>query len=310
MPTVKLAIPYKSQWDPDAKDHNSDCGPTCLSMILGGLGDNISPDLLYRYIGAREVSQYTSFGDLAKAAKARGLDMLRRNFLPASALDELKKTINAGQPFIALVKYAFWEATTKNKFKGSHFAVVTGYDDTHIYVHDPLFRGDRRDVGRYFAHLYTTFTDAWAGFAPGENPNYATLIASRSVPFEVTAEPVQPTRPVVIDDSLRRRIRAKAAYDGLPDPNFGDQTLVAALLAGLNNWGTTWDTYNVRRGDNLSKIALIFYGDRNKWKPIIYFNDIANPNIIFPGTTLLIPKPDFDVNNDAHVPLPGFGGPT
>jgi hypothetical protein len=29
-----------------------------------------------------------------------------------------------------------------------------------------------------------------------------------------------------------------------------------------------------------------------------------------PGTTLLIPKPDFNPATDAHVPLPGFGGPT
>ena len=73
MPTVKLNIPYRSQWDPDAKDHFADCGPTSLCMMLNALGDPINPDQMYQYIGERGASEYTSFSDLMRAGQiARG----------------------------------------------------------------------------------------------------------------------------------------------------------------------------------------------------------------------------------------------
>ena len=64
MTTVKLNISYRSQWDPDAKDHFSDCGPTSLAMILNARGDPITPDEVYKFIGDRGAGQYTSFTDL------------------------------------------------------------------------------------------------------------------------------------------------------------------------------------------------------------------------------------------------------
>lgn len=312
MPSVKLAVPYRSQWDADAKDHSADCGPTSLAMLLNALGDPINPDQLYRYIGERGVSQYTSFTDLTNAAKARNLVMARKNFLPASALNDLKAALNGGRPFIALVNYAFWDPIVRNGFRGAHFVLVTGYDDDLVFIHDPLFKGDRREQGKYCAYTYEQFTDAWGGFAPGQNPNYAALISEKTVPFLEEAAPVQPqpAAPVQLDDTLRRRLRAKAAYDGQPDPNLDDPALVQQLAAGLGNFGAVWDSHTVRRGDSLSKIATIFYGDRNKWPVIVYFNDIAHPSVIEPGDTYLIPRSDFAPIDDATVPLPGHGGPT
>ena len=71
MSLIKLAVPYKSQWDPDAKDHHADCGPTSLSMLLAALGDAISPDQLYRYIGERGVK--LSGGQQQRLAIARAI---------------------------------------------------------------------------------------------------------------------------------------------------------------------------------------------------------------------------------------------
>jgi hypothetical protein len=316
MPSVKLAIPYKSQWDPDAKDHHADCGPTSLSMLLAALGDAVSPDQLYRHIGERGVSQYTSFTDLINAAKARNLPMTRKNFMPATAFDELKKTLDSAMPFVALVNYAFWDPIVKNGFRGSHFVLVVGYDDQKVYIHDPLFKGSRRDQGQYCAYTHDQFLDAWGGFAPGQNPNYAALISGKQVSFfegaaaaPAARQPAQPAAPQ-IDETMRRRIRAREAYDGFPDPNLADPAIAQNLMARIGNFGATWDVYTVRRGDSLSKIATIFYGDREKWPVIVYFNNIANPSRVQPGDTCLIPRPELTPGTDAHVPLPGFGGPT
>ena len=47
--------------------------------------------------------------------------------------------------------------------------------------------------------------------------------------------------------------------------------------------------YTVRKGDTLSHIALRYYGNANKWKPIQTANAIKNPNLILVGQKLIIP---------------------
>jgi hypothetical protein len=315
MPSVKLDIPYHSQWDPDAGSHFSDCGPTSLAMLLGALGQYTSPDNLYRYIGQRGASEYTSFTDLVTAAKALGLPMTRKNFLSATAIQDLKTALAAGTPFIALINYAFWDPIVHNNFRGSHFVLVTGFDDTTIYIHDPLFRGARRDQGKFCPYTYDQFMSGWNGFVPGQNPNCAALVSGKTVPFLGAAPvsvPVPPAAPaqIVIDDMMVRRLRAKAAYDGQPDPNLDDPVLAQALAAALGNWGAAADSYTVRRGDSLTTIATMFYGDREKWKVIVYFNNIAHPSLLAPGDVYLLPRPELTPAADAKVPLPGHGGPT
>lgn len=50
-------------------------------------------------------------------------------------------------------------------------------------------------------------------------------------------------------------------------------------------------TYVVKSGDSLSKIAKHFYGDASKWKKIHAANadKIPNPDLIHPGLQLTIP---------------------
>jgi nucleoid-associated protein YgaU len=52
------------------------------------------------------------------------------------------------------------------------------------------------------------------------------------------------------------------------------------------------DTYTVVRGDSLSKIAKRLYGNGNQWKRIYEANrdKIENPDLIYPGQVLRIPR--------------------
>jgi nucleoid-associated protein YgaU len=54
---------------------------------------------------------------------------------------------------------------------------------------------------------------------------------------------------------------------------------------------TGGQTYTVKSGDSLSKIAKRFYGDADKWKKIHAANSdkIPNPDLIHPGLQLTIP---------------------
>jgi nucleoid-associated protein YgaU len=51
-------------------------------------------------------------------------------------------------------------------------------------------------------------------------------------------------------------------------------------------------SYTVKAGDSLSKIAKHFYGDAGKWKRIHAANadKIPNPDLIHPGLQLTIPE--------------------
>lgn len=51
----------------------------------------------------------------------------------------------------------------------------------------------------------------------------------------------------------------------------------------------TVDTYVVKKGDSLWKIAENIYGDGFKWTVIANANKISNPSLIFEGNNLVIP---------------------
>jgi nucleoid-associated protein YgaU len=53
-----------------------------------------------------------------------------------------------------------------------------------------------------------------------------------------------------------------------------------------------FDTYTVKSGDSLSKIAKNFYGDAQQWHKIHQANMdiIKDPNMIHPGQQLKMPK--------------------
>lgn len=303
MTEKKLQIPYRSQWDSDAKDHSSDCGPTSVAMLLNGKGVAITPDELYTYIGVRP--KFTYIPDLKNAAWGAGqLTLTYKRYANANqALQGLRDNIDNGRAFIALVKYKPWVKLTGNQFEYGHFLVVSGYDDNHVFVHDPLFGlWAQRSRGEYFRFSNKQFLDGWGGFHYTENENFGCLIPDYSYPFagEVAEEETTPAavkkeaeealNTLAVDGELRRRILSLAAYEGEAAPNLGDGATAVHWLNRLGDWGKKVEVHTVVHGNTYSGIARRYYGDSLRWRAIQVYNNQSDAQL-YVGQRLEIPLP-------------------
>lgn len=311
---VKLTVPYRSQWAADADDHSADCGPTCVAMILNFFDVDITPDGVYDYIPHKEKHEFTNFSELINAGAAKNVSLTRQKYDDQSAaLSNLRANIDAGNPIIALISYKHWKEATGNHFDGGHFVVVTGYDDEHIYFHDPLF-GLWVKPGEKGAHLgfsNADFTAGWGGFPVHENPNWACAVAGQVAtapaapepqpepvptppPQTPTPPPATPT-PVAPDladgkmDDVNRRIRALAAYRWAVPPDFENRDDLQLWLDHLGDWGLEYDEYVVQGGDTLAALAARFYGQQHRWHAIQIYNDLGREGLWL-GETLFIPR--------------------
>ena len=303
MTEKKLQIPYRSQWDKDAKDHSSDCGPTSVAMLLNGKRVAITPDELYTYIGDRP--KFTYIPDLKNAAWGAGqLTLTYKRYTNANqALQGLRDNINNGHAFIALVKYKPWVKLTGNPFEYGHFLVVTGYDDTHVYVHDPLFGlWAQRAKGEYFRFSNKQFLEGWGGFHYTENENFGCLIPDYSYPFlgeveeaetifvEVKKEREEALNVIAVDGELRRRILSLAAYEGVAAPDLSDGETAVHWLNRLGDWGKQVEIHTVVHGNTYSGIAYRYYNDSLRWRAIQVYNHQPDARL-FVGQRLEIPLP-------------------
>jgi nucleoid-associated protein YgaU len=75
--------------------------------------------------------------------------------------------------------------------------------------------------------------------------------------------------------------KTKKAIATVPDGSGGTATVEVS-----------YTEYTVRRGDSLSLIARAKYGDAMRWPTIYEANrdQIKDPNLIYPGQVLRIPK--------------------
>lgn len=70
--------------------------------------------------------------------------------------------------------------------------------------------------------------------------------------------------------------------------DFSQQTSSTHTMRGEEK--VTSDTYTVQTGDNLWNIAVRAYGDGYRWVDLAKVNNLPNPDIIFPNTSLKIPR--------------------
>ena len=68
------------------------------------------------------------------------------------------------------------------------------------------------------------------------------------------------------------------------------RSVSAATSRAVSVQPATPDTYTVVKGDTLRHIARAMYGDHKEYTKLATANSIKNPDLIFPGTVLTIPR--------------------
>ncbi|GEM_PF-1417707 len=170
-----LRVPYKSQWDEDARKTANDCGPASIAMILAYYGQNFSTDQIFEKTGAGQ--GLITFNQLKQAIEACGFEYVRKD---NQTSDSIKQYIDQDVPVIALVKYGSLGSTVQDKnFKGGHFFTVVGYRDDGYFVNDPNFKGDLRDHGDHHFYPKSDFERAWSDATKDGNPKNSLIIIPR-----------------------------------------------------------------------------------------------------------------------------------
>lgn len=318
--STKLNVPYRSQWDlHEANDKDADCGPTCLAMILNFRGVAITPNRVYAFIDEKkEKKQFTFFWELEEAARRNGVEMTRRSYQDYGrdiAFRNLRANLDAGNPGIALVTYLPWKTALGNNYTRGQFVVVTGYDEGHIYMHDPLFGLNQIDKATHYRMPIDLFDAGWGATAStNSNLNYGnnyTISYSGGVvdvdlgpvpqphptppPPVVTPTPPPPPQPTppsgqfkVMDD-VNRRIRALAAYRWAEPPDFNNADAVKLWRDNLSDFGLEYEEHVVQSGDTLSGLAARFYGQAHRWPAIKVYTQLPRDGLWL-GDLVLIPR--------------------
>lgn len=276
-----LKVVYVSQKDRATAGYSiNDCGPACISMMAKTIGVDVSPDQVYRD------AKITTRGPLAVntikyAGNLYNLNLGRHDNSNGMGLTRLKEFLDGGRPALVLVSYfpVMRAGLNESSINGGHFVVAVGYDDNYIHLHDPYWDGTG---GAFRKWPIPVWNEAWYQY----NTQYQRICL---VPNSRIAEPKDPPYPVPAD--IRRRMRAKAMWEGQPTPVPASEADYNDMLAWLGDWGTQTADYVVESGDTLGAVSEHFYGGADYYMAIAAFNDLANPNQIEVGQKLRIPLP-------------------
>ena len=260
-----LNVPYKCQNDADANLKRTDCGPACIAMILGGLGQTVTTNAVVAASGMQGDSGLMQ-SQVVNAAKAFNLNM---TWQAGYALDDLKRFVDNGQPPIALIKYANIPDRVDTRSTGGHYVVVIGYDEAtqRVFINDPdYFPGT--NGGFQKAYDFTTWLSAWGGFGVGENLNFCLIVPepAQAVKGEDIVKP-QPSGTetavwVIAPAGLLFRSAPSASAGALGGLVFGQAlTAIGAESAPADATGRTWQQVRTVAGVT-GFVAASLSGDR------------------------------------------------
>ncbi len=248
-----LNVPYKCQNDPDANLKRTDCGPCCVAMILGGIGRQVTTNAVVAAANQQGDVGLTQ-SQVVNAAAAFGLSMAWQQ---GFSLGDLKKFIDAGQPPIALVKYANLPDRVDKGSIGGHYVVVVGYDDgaQNILINDPDMFPWAHAAGFQKAYSYNTWMSAWGGFAVGENWNFSLifptqvgLIGGASAPTAPPAAAPAGDVFVTAANGLNLRAQASASAASLGGVVFGQHLTALGNESAADTQGITWQQVKTDAG--------------------------------------------------------------
>ena len=88
---------------------------------------------------------------------------------------------------------------------------------------------------------------------------------------------------------------------GAGRPDFSNVQGGSDTVPDTGGGGGGQQSYVVEKGDNLSVISKRFYGKSKFWKQIFEANrdTIENPDLIYPGQTIVLPAIDTDGDGDS-----------
>ena len=270
-----LNVPYKCQNDPDANLKRTDCGPCCIAMILGGIGQQLTTNAVVAAANQQGDNGLMQ-SQVVNAARAFGLAL---DWAQGFTLDGLKQLIDNGQPPIALVKYANLPERVDKASTGGHYVVVVGYDDDtqRIFINDPdYFPGT--SGGFQKAYSYQTWLSAWGGFAAGENANFSLIHPTKVglIGGGASATPTsqQPAAPAAGDvyvtapAGLLLRSQPNAGAGAAGGAVFGQRLTALGVESAVDGTGRSWQQVKTDAGV-VAFVAASFAGDRllSRMKP-------------------------------------------
>lgn len=217
--TSSLAAQQPTEHLIDVPFHYQDkdyyCGPACLEMVFDYYGQDINQSEIAdvaRTVG--EPYSVTYAEDMLRAAYFSNLSTSKGNELPERitgyserdsglfafeaydlSLAQLRSYVDQGKPLIVLTWYSFSHVST-------HYRVVVGYNETHVFVHDPWNKQEWGGLygGPYVAFSNSAFLDLWSYYSDWAlcilpwSANVSSPVFVRSnVPFQVSFTVASPT---------------------------------------------------------------------------------------------------------------------
>jgi hypothetical protein len=199
------------------------CGPACLEMVFDYYGEDINQSEIADV--ARTFPYVTYTDELRRAAHFSNLSTSGGAEIPDEnitgytlrklgyavfenhdmTLTQLKSYIDEDKPLILLMWYSGYNVST-------HYRVITGYNETHIFIHDPW--NNVTWGGRYggpdIAFNYTYFLDLWSYYG-----NWALYTSPWTISVS-TPTYVKPETPFQINATIAYPQSLPNALDNYP----------------------------------------------------------------------------------------------